>query len=98
MTQKQIILEYLKDFSDWQLEYKIRDINTKWGFIGARGDRDVRDLIKSGKIESSMRGKFRIVKAKVEVPIAGTVDSRTEKIVFRPDYLEKQKLTKAKLL
>lgn len=63
-TQKQIILEYLKDLNDWQFEYKIRAINTPFGWIGARGDRNVRQLIKDGKIDHDMKGKYRIVKHK----------------------------------
>lgn len=72
-TQKQIILDYLKDLNDWQFEYKIRSVHTPFGFIGARGDRDVRDLIKADKVDHDMRGKYRVVKHKgllIEKPLS----------------------------
>lgn len=58
MTQHQIILNYLRDLNDWQFEYKIRGVNTEYGFIGARGDRDVRQLVRDGKLERRLEGKF----------------------------------------
>ena len=63
-TQKEIILAYLKDLNDWQFEYAIRAINTKFGWIGARGDRNVRELIEEEKLDHDMKGKYRIVKHK----------------------------------
>ena len=63
MNQYTIILNYLKQVGDWIEEYKIRAIHTPDGhWIGARGDRNVRDLIKWGAIDSAYRGKFRIVR------------------------------------
>lgn len=62
MSQKNIILHYLKEFGDWQYEYKIRAIDTPWGWIVARGDRNVRELIASGRIEADYKGKYRIVR------------------------------------
>ena len=64
LTQKEIILAYLKDLNDWQEEYKIRAIHTPFGWIGARGDRNVRELIEDGLVDHDMRGKYRIVKHK----------------------------------
>lgn len=63
MTQEEIIIKYLEDLGDWQYEYKIRSIPTQHGFIGARGDRDVRQLIEDKKVEADMKGKYRIVRA-----------------------------------
>lgn len=63
-TQKEIILDYLKDLNDWQFEYKIRAIHTPFGWIGARGDRNVRELIAEGKLDHEMKGKYRVVKHK----------------------------------
>jgi hypothetical protein len=64
MSQKQIILSYLMDLNDWEYEHKIRALDTPFGWIGARGDRDVRELIEEGKVDSGWRGKYRIVKHK----------------------------------
>lgn len=46
------------------MEGTIRGIDTEWGWIGFRGDRDVRQLVKDGKLDAAMRGKFRVVRAK----------------------------------
>ena len=62
MTQKQIIQLYLKDLGDWQFEYKIRGIRTAHGFIGARGDRDVRQMISDGELDAGWSGKYRTVR------------------------------------
>jgi hypothetical protein len=64
MKQKEIILSYLKDLNDWTEEYKIRSLHTPFGFIGARGDRNVRELIAENKVDHAMSGKYRIVKHK----------------------------------
>lgn len=37
MKQKEIIIKYLRELSDWQFEYKIRALQTQFGWIGARG-------------------------------------------------------------
>ena len=63
-TQFQIILAYLQDLNDWKREYEIRCMNTPYGWIGARGDRDVRQLVKDGKLLANWDGKYRIVKYK----------------------------------
>ena len=62
MTDKEIILKYLEYLNDWEFEYKIHGINTPFGFIGARGDRNVRQLIKDGKLEKKLEGKYRMVR------------------------------------
>lgn len=66
MDNKTKILNYLSISrrGEWVMEGLIRGINTEWGFIGFRGDRDVRDLISQGKLESEKRGKFRVVRAR----------------------------------
>ncbi|MEK7111882.1 MAG: hypothetical protein AAB875_01005 [Patescibacteria group bacterium] len=63
MTQKEIIKNYIEQVG-WIEEYKVRAIQTDWGWIGARGDRDVRDMIKSGTLEKKMNGKYCMVRVK----------------------------------
>ncbi|MCL5224211.1 MAG: hypothetical protein M1361_01155, partial [Patescibacteria group bacterium] len=63
LTQHDIIRNYL-DGKGWVYEYKIRGLDTEWGFIGARGDRDVRQMIRNGELEASFNGKYRIVRLK----------------------------------
>ena len=90
MTQKEIIKKYLEG-RGWVKEGLIRGINTDYGFLGFRGDRTVRDMIKSGELEAKMDGKFRIVR--LAFPFLKTyADS-----VFRPDFFERKKLEAQKL-
>lgn len=76
---KKIILKYLKDLRDnspdgaypyggWVLAGKIRSIDTPYGFIGFRGDRDIRDLVKAGCLETGYEGRLRIVRFKYPEP------------------------------
>ena len=65
MTQKQIILAHLKDYGGWEYEFKLRAIETKYGWIGARGDRNVREMLASGELEGKFdryEGKYRMVR------------------------------------
>ena len=65
MTQKDIILLYLKELNGWEFEYKIRAMQTPQGYwIGARGDRNVRELIEEKKLDSEKRGIYRVVRYK----------------------------------
>ena len=74
MTYKRIILNHLKDLRDfgpdegWIKAGMLRSKETKHGFIGFRGDRDVRDLVKSGLLEADKDGKYRIVRYKYPTP------------------------------
>lgn len=69
MNQKKIILSYLESLGDWVEEYKIRAIDTPFGWIGARGDRDVRQLIHDGLVEKGWKDQYRIVRFKRPEPI-----------------------------
>jgi hypothetical protein len=70
---KKVILDYLRDLrtwgDGWEKEYNLRAKQTPFGWIGARGDRDVRDLIKDGYLESSKEGKYRIVRYSPPKPL-----------------------------
>ena len=83
-SQPKIILEYLKDLNDWQYEYKIRSLPTRYGFIGARGDRDVRDLIRGKIVDSKMEGKYRMVKYKAPKSTQNITEStqRSQQVLF----------------
>src|SRR5260221_3004672 len=69
MTQYALIIKYLEDVRDWVFEYKIHGLPTPYGFIGARGDRNVRQLIKDGKVDSRMEGKYRQVRFKKKIKL-----------------------------
>lgn len=71
MSQYEIIIRFLEKVYEfngpenaWVREYTIRGKFTDFGFIGARGDRNVRDLIKKGKVEAKFDGKYRVVRYK----------------------------------
>lgn len=83
MSQKTIILQYLREISDWVLAGKVRSIQTPYGFIGFRGDRDIRDMVREGILEKRMRGKFVEVRA---IPIDQILDRYP---TFHPEYMKK---------
>ena len=67
-NQSTIILEYLEDCNEWKREGEITGIRTPRGdWIGYRGPRDVRQLIRDGKVDSRMNGKFREVRHRAEI-------------------------------
>lgn len=66
LSQKEIITLYLRDLDTWVLEGKVRSIDTRWGFVGFRGDRTCRDLIRAGILERRKVGKFAEVRFKRE--------------------------------
>lgn len=67
MNQEQIILDYLQDKGSWVREGEINGLRTPRGeWIGYRGSRTTRDLIRKGKVESRMDGRYREVRFPVE--------------------------------
>lgn len=64
MENKEKIIKYLKEIDDWVLAGKIRSIETKFGWIGFRGDRDTRSLVQAGVLERRLNGKFAEVRYK----------------------------------
>ena len=85
MTQYEIIKKYIES-TGWIEEYKVRAINTPWGWIGARGDRNVRDLIKSGVLERKLEGKYCVVRIKpMQTP---EISMQTH----RPSYLRDKEI------
>ena len=66
MKQKQIIRQYLQSlYPDWIREFEIHRINTEFGFVGPRGERDIREMLADGEIEGELRGKYRWIRAKM---------------------------------
>ena len=78
MTNQERIIFYLRDLDSWVLEGKIRSIETPYGFIGFRGDRDCRELVRKGLLEKRMNGKFSEVRF------------RRNRITLPPAYAPKQ--------
>ena len=69
MKQKEIIIRYLQECNGWVMEGKIRSLDTKWGFIGFRGDRTVREMKASGLLEWRKNGKYAEVRAKPTIQL-----------------------------
>jgi len=43
MTQKEIILNYLRSVREWVPSYKLRSVYTPFGWVGHQGDRRARE-------------------------------------------------------
>ena len=67
MTQKDIIVNYLKSQKDWVYGYKLIGIETPFGFLGSSGDRRARELAEEGAIERRIMGKFVQYREKKEL-------------------------------
>ena len=63
MSQRNIIIKLLRDTyerdpDEWTRGYLLQGKITSYGFLGARGTRNCRDLATEGVIESRIRNKF----------------------------------------
>lgn len=59
MTQKEKIIEYLKQTDGWVQGYKlcsVRVLDDQW--IGSQGDRRARELAEAGILERRINGKY----------------------------------------
>jgi len=54
MTQKDLIIEYLKLVNDYVPAYKLRGLNTSIGFLGHQSDRRCRELYNSDKLDKRL--------------------------------------------
>lgn len=97
MTQKSLIKKYLESlYPDWIREFEVHRINTEFGFIGPRGERDIREMLADGEIEGKLEGKYRWVRAvrvmltskpKVNIPIIGEVNEERVKFYGQESLL-----------
>ena len=91
MTIKKIIVQHYEGIGDWAFAGKVaREIAYKEILKESNVERRMRELVKSGTLERRLVDvegvankvvQYRI--AKVEVPIKGIVDSKTEQVVFK---------------
>ena len=85
---KGIIFQYLKSLREqdpndgWVMEGKLHAIQTSFGWIGFRGDRDARRMVEKGILEGGKRGmEYQWVRSK-----EGTaIESRSEKKLREQD-------------
>ena len=57
-TQKDIILNVLREKQDWVASYNLEKIDTRWGWLGTSGLKRCRELEVEGKIEKKMEGGY----------------------------------------
>ena len=89
MKQADIILKYIRDCGGWVMEGKISGIQTKWGFIGFRGPRTVRNLIAAKKLEKKPNEKYCLVR----IPQSDIVSKINAMQVYKPIAPPEQKQT-----
>ena len=58
MSQKKLLVKYLKYMNDWIPAYSLRGTNTPFGFLGHQADRRLRELLNEGYLERRLSGKF----------------------------------------
>jgi len=73
MTQKNLIIEYLKSVNDYVPAYKLRGLNTPLGFLGHQADRRARELASSNILERRLNEQrcveYRIKEVVEVVPV-----------------------------
>ena len=59
LKQVKIVVDYLKsNYPHWIPAYKLRSIDTEFGWLGSQGDRRCRELAEKGTIERKLIGKY----------------------------------------
>ena len=64
MKQREIILNHLQRINDWVPAYKLRSVNTPFGWLGHQADRVCRKLAEENQIERKLIGKYANYRAK----------------------------------
>ena len=57
-TQKDIILNVLREKQDWIVSHQLEKVSTKWGWLGTSALKRCRELEVEGKIEKKMEGGY----------------------------------------
>lgn len=68
MTQKQIIIKWLEYKNEWIPAYKMRSVETPYGWLGFQADRRCRELAHEGKIEHKIDNGYAYYRAKEQLP------------------------------
>lgn len=77
MTQKQLIVEYLRSLNgEWERAYNLRGRDTVFGFLGHQADRRARELAADGEIEHRMNEGF----AEYRIPAPKPVQNQLFKV------------------
>ena len=57
-TQKDIILNVLREKQDWIVSHQLEKVSTKWGWLGTSALKRCRELEVEKKIENKMEGGY----------------------------------------
>ena len=57
-TQKDIILNVLREKQDWIVSHQLEKVSTKWGWLGTSALKRCRELEVEGKIYKKMEGGY----------------------------------------
>jgi len=70
MTLHQIILKVLEhNYPNWTYGYRLRSVDTPYGWIGSSGDVRARELERAGEIEKRGEGKYIMYRYKQPEPV-----------------------------
>ena len=64
MTQKEILLQVLKDNNEWTPSYEIIKVDTKYGWLGTSADRQARAMAEEGTLERKRDGQYTYYRIK----------------------------------
>lgn len=73
MTQKNVVLLYLKHNRKWIPSYDLVKISTPYGWLPKNGDRRARELVAAGIIDRELAKNLKNVKNSVGMPVEGKV-------------------------
>ena len=76
LTQKEIILNLLKDKGEWTPSYDLIKVDTKYGWLGSGADRIARYLVEDGEIERKQIGKYAYYRLKLKETLFNVPDLR----------------------
>lgn len=94
ITQKQIIINLLREKNDWTPLWDLIKVNTKWGWLGTSARTRVQELTREGKIEHKFVGKYSYYKAKpvqYQIYFVRSPNGEIEKTIKIPYHLDKIK-------
>lgn len=67
MKQREIILKYLESYyPEWVPGYSLHGLNTSWGFLGSRAERNCREMRSEGILERKIIKTFAHYRIKKE--------------------------------
>lgn len=91
MTQKNIILNFLRDKGIWVPSFDLQKVTTIYGWLGTSADRQARQMAEDGLISREQRGKYAYYRSN-EVKEFGKQDQgwRVLKKQRERESLEKQ--------